>query len=457
MADSIIKKYILTRVSGSASAALAAASKVAAAISAAAALVSQTAAAASATAAAASATAAASSATGAAASATAAAGSATAAASSVTSAATQATNSASSATAAAGSATNAAASAAAATTNGAAQVTLAAAQVTLATTQANNAATSATEAATSATAATTNGAAQVTLAAAQVTLATTQANNAAASYDSFDDRYLGAKASNPTIDNDGNALLTGALYFNTTVPEMRVWNGSAWVNTPFTATGALLTANNLSELAASPSDARGNLGLGTLATQSGTFSGTSSGTNTGDQNLSGLQPLDAELTALAGLASEANKLPYFTGSGTATLADLVAYGRTLIALADAAALAAQLANQSISNPTVTNYTEAVVAIGNSGTAQTIVLTNGTVQTCTLTGNCTFTMPTATAGKSFILLLKTGAGSFTSTFTGAKWTAGTAPTITATASKMDIISFVADGANWYGSIMQNYTP
>ena len=361
MADSIIKKYILTRVSGSASAALAAASKVAAAASAAAALVSQNA------------------------------------------ASTSATNAASSASAASTSATNAASSA-------------------------TNAASSASSASTSAT-------------------------NAAASYDSFDDRYLGAKASNPSVDNDGNTLITGALYFNTTVPEMRVWNGSAWVNMPFTATGALLTANNLSELAASPSAARSNLGLGTLATQNGT----SSGTNTGDQDLSGLQPLDAELTALAGLASAANKLPYFTGIGTAALADLVAYGRTLIALADAAALAAQLANQSISNPTVTNYTEAVVAIGNSGTTQTIVLTNGTVQTCTLTGNCTFTMPTATAGKSFILLLKTGAGSFTSTFTGVKWAAGTAPTITAAASKMDIISFVADGANWYGSIMQNYTP
>jgi hypothetical protein len=48
-------------------------------------------------------------------------------------------------------------------------------------------------------------------------------------YDSFDDRYLGAKASDPALDNDGNALLTGALYFNTTSSEMRVWSGSAWL------------------------------------------------------------------------------------------------------------------------------------------------------------------------------------------------------------------------------------
>jgi len=50
-----------------------------------------------------------------------------------------------------------------------------------------------------------------------------------AAYDSFDDRYLGAKASNPSVDNDGNALAAGALYFNTTVPEMRLYTGSAWV------------------------------------------------------------------------------------------------------------------------------------------------------------------------------------------------------------------------------------
>ncbi len=53
---------------------------------------------------------------------------------------------------------------------------------------------------------------------------------AAASYDSFDDRYLGPKATPPTLDNDGNALLTGALYFDTTGNLMKVYTGTAWVN-----------------------------------------------------------------------------------------------------------------------------------------------------------------------------------------------------------------------------------
>ena len=112
-------------------------------------------------------------------------------------------------------------------------------------------------------------------------------------------------------------------------------------------------------------------------------------------------------------------------------------------------------NLTLTQPTVTNYIESQVAIGNSGTAQTISLSSGTVQTVTLTGNCTFTMPTAANGKSFILILNTGAGSFTSTFTSVKWPANTAPTITTTASRWDIISFVSDGTNWYGNFAQGY--
>lgn len=63
----------------------------------------------------------------------------------------------------------------------------------------------------------------------QASAAAASASAAASSYDSFDDRYLGSKASDPTLDNDGNALLTGALYWNSVAGEMRVWSGSAWV------------------------------------------------------------------------------------------------------------------------------------------------------------------------------------------------------------------------------------
>jgi hypothetical protein len=67
-------------------------------------------------------------------------------------------------------------------------------------------------------------------AAASAVAAASSAVAAAASYDSFDDRYLGAKSSDPTLDNDGNALLTGALYWNSSTSIMKVWSGSAWVS-----------------------------------------------------------------------------------------------------------------------------------------------------------------------------------------------------------------------------------
>ena len=112
----------------------------------------------------------------------------------------------------------------------------------------------------------------------------------------------------------------------------------------------------------------------------------------------------------------------------------------------------------LNNPTVTNYTESVVAIGTVGASSTLALTNGTVQTATLTAStpCTFTMPTATSGKSFMLQITQAAtGMTTATFTGVKWNAGTAPTITATASAVDILSFVAIGSTWYGNYAQAF--
>jgi hypothetical protein len=115
----------------------------------------------------------------------------------------------------------------------------------------------------------------------------------------------------------------------------------------------------------------------------------------------------------------------------------------------------------LSNPTVTDYVETVSVIGTVTTASTLSLASGTVLTATLTAStaCTFTMPTATAGKSFVLLLKQAAttGNGTATFTGVKFSVTGAPTITATAGKMDILTFVSDGTNWYGSFVQGYTP
>jgi hypothetical protein len=117
-----------------------------------------------------------------------------------------------------------------------------------------------------------------------------------------------------------------------------------------------------------------------------------------------------------------------------------------------------MTNKTLTNPTVTNYVETPYS-ANSSTAITIALTNGTVQIITLTGNATITMPTATSGKSFIMYLKQdGTGSRTVTWSTVKWAGGTAPTITSTASRQDILSFFSDSTNWYGCVVgQNYTP
>jgi hypothetical protein len=159
---------------------------------------------------------------------------------------------ASSASAASTSATNAAASASTATT----QATNASTSASAASTSATNASNSATAASTSASNASTSASNAATAQAA----AEAARDSALSAYDNFDDRYLGAKSTDPTLDNDGNALLTGALYYNTTSSVMKVYTGSAWVAAYVSAAGVLLVASNLSDLN-SVSTARTNLGI----------------------------------------------------------------------------------------------------------------------------------------------------------------------------------------------------
>jgi len=106
---------------------------------------------------------------------------------------------------------------------------------------------SATSAATSASAAATsetNAGNSASAASSSASAASASASSAAASYDSFDDRYLGPKSSAPTVDNDGNTLLTGAIYWNSTSSNLWVWTGSVWSQ-------ATLTAGSFATLAGS--------------------------------------------------------------------------------------------------------------------------------------------------------------------------------------------------------------
>jgi len=142
------------------------------------------------------------------------------------------------------------------------------------------------------------------------------------------------------------------------------------------------------------------------------------------------------------------------GNGTSAFTAVTAPSGTIVGTTDTQTLSAK----TLTNPTVTNYVETPYS-ANSSTAITLDLTNGTVQLITLTGNATITMPTATSGKSFVMMLKQdGTGSRTVTWSTVKWAGGTAPTITSTASRLVLLSFFADGPNWYGAVIShNYTP
>jgi hypothetical protein len=225
------------------------------------------------------------------------------------------------------------------------------------------------------------------------------------------------------------------------------------VTTNANLTGAVTSVGNATSLGSFSS---ANL-LGALTDETGTGSAVFATSPTLVTPILGT-PTSATLTNATGLpiATGVSGL----GTGVATFLGTPSSANLISVVTDETGSGVLVFNNTpaLTNPTVTNYVETPYS-ANSSTAITLALTNGTVQIITLTGNATITMPTATSGKSFIMLLKQDAtGSRTVTWTTVKWPGGTAPTITSTASKQDIYSFFADGTNWYGvTVGQNYTP
>ena len=213
------------------------------------------------------------------------------------------------------------------------------------------------------------------------------------------------------------------------------------------------------------------LKVNSLDTESGTTITVPTGkvftiTDTGGVSIGGtvVSSTAAELNVLDGIPAglTATELGYSDGVTSAIQtqvdAKLALAGGTLTG--GVTTTTVTMADNLLTTPVVKDYAETVYAGGNSSTAVTLAETNGNVQTWTMTGNCTFTMPSGSglqAGSSMTLILtQDGTGSRTGTFTGVKWAGGTAVTLTTTATTgIDIITFYSfnGGASpvWYGFV------
>lgn len=279
-----------------------------------------------------------------------------------TNAETAATNAASSASAASTSATNASNSASAASTS----ATNASNSASAASTSATNASNSATAASTSAS----NASTSASNAASAQTAAEAARDATLTAYDNFDDRYLGSKTSDPTLDNDGNALVGGALYFNSVSGVMKVYTGSAWVAAYVSGADYLAKANNLSDLP-SASTARTNLGLVASATTDTT---NASNISSGTLGAARLPAFSGDASSTAGTSAltlaTVNSNTGSFGSSTAVPV-ITVNGKGLITAVSTAAVSGSISvtggDLTLSGNTGTAITNATLATVNSNT------------------------------------------------------------------------------------------
>ncbi len=207
--------------------------------------------------------------------------------------------------------------------NAAASATAAATSETNAASSATAAATSATNAATSAT----NASTSATSAASSLTSAQSVLTQVQTIYDNFDDRFLGAKASDPTLDNDGNALTDGALYFETTNNVMKVYDlgNTTWRQIQLstsdqanvnTVAGQITPTNNIATVAGANSNITTLAGLNTEISNLNSISAAISGVNTisaavsavnsNSTNINAVNNNSANINTLAGISNLTN-------------------------------------------------------------------------------------------------------------------------------------------------------
>jgi hypothetical protein len=237
--------------------------------------------------------------------------------------------------------------------------------------------------------------------------AATSAAEAAATYDAFDDRWLGAKASDPTLDNDSSALIVGAVYFNTTLSVMRVWTGSIWREVSSVPNGILernFTATDFQN----------------------------SYTFVADTYNPSLLFIYLNGTLLPASRYTATNGTTITFTPSLTVGDLV---RILTFKAAA-----------------TRALEQAVTLG---ALSTLDLNNGDIYIKTITGNTTFAVtnvPSAGAVANFMLELVNGGSATVTWWAPIKWPGGVVPTLTG--NGRDVLGFYSydAGATWTGFLL-----
>ena len=181
------------------------------------------------------------------------------------------------------------------------------------------------------------------------------------------------------------------------------------------------------------------------------------GTNIGGGATSGSATINLSIDAAVDFGSDGSGVDVSFHSGTGS--DLMLWDASDKAL-EFTDSQITMGDNIIETPVVKDYAETVHTGGSTSTAVTLDETNGNVQTFTMTGNCTFTMPSGSglqAGSSLTLILtQDGTGSRTGAFTSVKWAGGSAPTLTTTATTgIDILTFYTfnGGASpvWYGFV------
>jgi hypothetical protein len=329
-----------------------------------------------------------------------------------------------------------------------------------ATAAASSATASASSATSSASSATTSGnsatasASSATAAASSATAAATSATEAAASADAFDDIYLGSKSSDPSTDNDGDALAAGMLYFNTTSDVLRVYSGSAWQDAAISSTGVvtLTGTQTLTNKTLTAPKVNEDVAVTSTATELNLLDG-----------VSGL--VQADFTKLAAVTSTATELNILDGAtvvvGEVNALDLGGTGTGTAIASKAVVLDGNKDYTGIRNVSLTG-TLGVAGISSFAVAANVAQSALTSSSNAVawdasakpnayhltTENTTFSAPSNAVEGAFIALEINYNGSHTIAFnTVFEFAASTAPTFTSTDGKTDILVFRYNGAVW----------